>query len=438
MPSKPYPGANPTPMNDQYIHRIVDQELDELLPQLPAIALEGPKAVGKTETARRRAKTIYQLDDPAQRAIMEADPARVLNGTPPLLIDEWQRVPSVWDTVRRAVDDGSSPSQFLLTGSASPATAPTHTGAGRIVTVRMRPLSLAERGLEEPKVSLRSLLTGNRPEISGETAVRLHDYVDEIVRSGLPGLRSYRGRALRAQLDGYLTRIIDTDFEDQGLSVRRPETLRRWIAAYAAATATTASYETIRDAATGGQQDKPSRSATQPWREVLERLWILDPVPAWLPTQNYLNRLAQLPKHHLADPALAAAILGIDADALLQGVEGGPRIPHSGLLLGRLFESLVTLSLRVYAQAAEAQIRHLRLHGGSQEVDLIIERSDRRIIAIEVKLNRTVDENDVRHLVWLREKIGADLLDAIVINTGPEAYRRKDGIAVIPAVLLGP
>lgn len=425
-------------MTGEYIPRVVDRELDELLPQLPAIALEGPKAVGKTETARRRAKTIHQLDDPAQRAIAEADPARVLSGTPPLLIDEWQRVPSVWDAVRRAVDQGSPPSQFLLTGSASPAAAPTHSGAGRIVTVRMRPLSLAERGLDAPGVSLRDLLAGDRPEVAGRTNVRLDDYVDEIVRSGLPGLRSYRGRALRAHLDGYLNRIIDTDFEEQGLAVRRPETLRRWIAAYAAATATTASYETIRDAATGGQQDKPSRSATQPWRDVLERLWILDPVPAWLPTQNYLNRLAQLPKHHLADPALAAAILGFDADALLKGVEAGPRIPRSGLLLGRLFESLVTLSLRVYAQAAEAGLRHLRLHGGSHEVDLIVERSDRRIIAIEVKLSRTVDEDDVRHLLWLGEKIGADLLDAVVLNTGPEAYRRKDGIAVIPAALLGP
>jgi predicted AAA+ superfamily ATPase len=425
-------------MNGQYIPRVIDRELDELLPQLPAIALEGPKAVGKTETARRRAKTIHQLDDPAQRAIAEADPARVLSGTPPLLIDEWQRVPPVWDAVRRAVDQGSPPAQFLLTGSASPVPAPTHSGAGRIVTVRMRPLSLAERGLGAPSVSLRELLAGDRPEVSGKTDVRLDDYVDEIVRSGLPGLRSFRGRALRAQLDGYLNRIIDTDFEEQGLAVRRPETLRRWIAAYAAATATTASYETIRDAATGGQQDKPSRSATQPWRDMLERLWILDPVPAWLPTQNYLNRLAQLPKHHLADPALAATILGFDADALLKGTEAGPRIPRSGLLLGRLFESLVTLSLRVYAQADEAQLRHLRLHGGGQEVDLIIERSDRRIVAVEVKLGRTVDEDDVRHLLWLREKIGADLLDAVVINTGPEAYRRKDGIAVIPAALLGP
>lgn len=425
-------------MKGRYIPRVVDRELDELLPQLPALALEGPKAVGKTETARRRARTIHQLDDPAQRAIVEADPARALGGAPPLLIDEWQRVPSVWDAVRRAVDQGSPPGQFLLTGSASPAAPPTHSGAGRIVTVRMRPMSLAERGIEVPSVSLGDLLAGDGAAVSGTTDIRLNEYVDEIIRSGLPGLRSYRGRALRAQLDGYLERIIDTDFEEQGFPVRRRETLRRWLAAYAAATATTASYETIRDAATGGQQDKPSRSTTQPWREMLERLWILDPVPAWLPTQNYLNRLSQLPKHHLADPALAAASLGIDADALLKGVETGPRIPGSSLLLGRLFESLVTLSLRVYAQAAEAQLRHLRLHGGSREVDLILERSDRRVIAIEVKLGGSVDGDDVRHLLWLRDKIGADLLDAVVINTGPQAYRRKDGIAVIPAALLGP
>ncbi len=425
-------------MNGQYLERVVDRELDELLPQLPAIALEGPKAVGKTETARRRARTIHQLDDPAQQAIVEADPARVLSGAPPLLIDEWQRVPPVWDVVRRAVDSGSPPAQFLLTGSASPAMAPTHSGAGRIVTVRMRPLSLAERGLDTPRVGLRDLLTGSVPEVVGTTDVRLDRYVEEIVRSGLPGLRSYQGRALRAQLDGYLNRIIETDFPEQGLPVRRPETLRRWISAYAAATATTASYETIRDAATAGQHDKPSRSTTQPWRDVLERLWILDPLPAWLPSQNDLNRLAQVPKHHLADPALAAAILGFDADALLQGAEAGFPIPRSGLLLGRLFESLVTLSLRVYAQAAEAQLRHLRLHGGSREVDLIVERSDRRILAIEVKLGRTVEDADVRHLLWLREKLGTNLLDAVVVHTGPEAYRRKDGIAVVPAVLLGP
>lgn len=424
-------------MNKQYFDRIVDRELDELLLQLPAISLEGPKGVGKTETARRRAATVYALDDPAQRTIVEADPARVVIGDPPILIDEWQRVPAVWDIVRRAVDAGCPPAQFLLTGSATPADAPTHSGAGRIVMVRMRPLSLAERPMARPVISLGELLRGHRPALTGRSDAVLNDYVNEIIQSGLPGLRAYSGRGLRAQLDGYLHRIIERDFEEQGLSVRRPEVLRRWLIAYAAATATPASFEALRNAATSGEGDKPAKTTTQPWRDALANLWILDPVSAWLPTQNELNRLAQAPKHHLADPALAARLLGLDAAALLEGREGRAQIARRGSLLGRLFESMVTLSLRVYAQANEAQVRHLRLHAGQREVDLIVERPDRRVLAIEVKLSRSVNDEDVKQLLWMKERIGDDLLDAIVINTGPEAYRRKDGIGVIPATLLG-
>jgi len=422
----------------EYLPRLVDSELDELMPELSAIALEGPKGVGKTETAQRRARTVHYLDEPAQRAIAEADPAQVLSGAPPLLLDEWQRVPAVWDAVRRAVDREDTPGRFLLTGSAGPATKPTHSGAGRIVTVRMRPLSLSERGVGLPSVSLKELLRGGRPEVEGKTNVTLADYVREIVNSGFPGIRRLSGRALRLQLDGYLRRIVDTEFQEQGYTVRRPEVLERWMAAYAAATATTASYETIRDAATGGQGDKPSKTTTQPYREILERLWIADPIPAWLPSRNRLNRLAQPPKHHLADPALAARILGLDADALLSGVESGLSIPRDGTLLGHLFESLVTLCIRVYAQPADARVRHLRLQGGRQEVDLIVERADQRVVAIEVKLSGTVEQHDVKHLLWLRERIGDDLIDAVVIHTGPQAYRRKDGIAVVPAALLGP
>ena len=422
----------------KYQRRVVDDELDELMPTLPAIALEGPKGVGKTATAEGRCRTVFRFDEPAQRAIAEADLALVLTQEPPLLIDEWQRVPSVWDAVRRTVDRDQVPGRFLLTGSAGPVTPPTHSGAGRIVTLRMRPMSLVERGVGMPSVSLNRLLMGGRPDVAGKTDVTLSDYVREIVHSGFPGIRPLAGRALRLQLDGYLCRIIDTDFPEQGYMVRRPEVLRRWLAAYAAATATTASFETIRDAASGGQGEKPSKTTTQPYREILERLWIVDPVPAWLPSRNRLNRLAQPPKHHLADPALAVRMLGLDTGALLAGEDSKLPIPRDGSLLGHLFESLVTLGIRTFAQAAEAQVRHLRLHGGRQEVDLIVERGDQRVIAIEVKLSSTVDDGDVRHLLWLREQIGDDLLDSIVIHTGPQAYRRPDGIAVIPAALLGP
>ena len=422
----------------EYQRRVVDDELDELMPTLSAIALEGPKGVGKTATAEGRCRTVSRLDDPAQRAIAEADIALLLTREPPLLIDKWQRVPHVWDAVRRAVDRDQAPGRFLLTGSAGPVTPPTHSGAGRIVTLRMRPMSLAERGVGIPSVSLHRLLKGDRPDVAGKSDVTLADYVREIVHSGFPGIRPLAGRALRLQLDGYLRHIIDTDFPEQGYLVRRPEVLRRWLAAYAAATATTASYETIRDSASGGQGEKPSKTTTQPYRDILERLWIVDPVPAWLPSRNRLNRLAQPFKHHLADPALAVRMLGLDADALLAGVETKLPIPRDGSLLGHLFESLVTLGIRVFAQSAEAKVSHLRLQGGRQEVDLIVERGDQRVIAIEVKLSGTVNDSDVRHLLWLREQIGEDLLDSIVIHTGSQAYRRPDGVAVVPAALLGP
>ena len=365
-----------------YNRRVVDDELDELISVLSAIAIEGAKGVGKTATAEGRCQSFFRFDDPSQRALAEADMGVVLSKKAPLLVDEWQRVPSVWDAVRREVDRDQTPGRFLLTGFASPATPPTHSGAGRIVTLRMRPMSLAERGIGTPSVSLRSLLNGERGAVSGETGVTLADYVREIVHSGFPGIRTLTGRALRMQLDGYLRRIIDTDFPEQGYMVRRPEILRRWLAAYAAATATTASFEAIRDAASGGQGDKPSKLTTQPYREILERLWIVDPLPAWLPSRNRLHRLAQPPKHHLADPALAARILGLDAEALLSGREPGVTVSSNGAIPGRLFESLVTLGVRVFAQAAEAQVSHLHLHGGRQEVDLIVERGDQRVIAI--------------------------------------------------------
>ena len=421
-----------------YVRRVIDDELDELFAGLTALAIEGPKAVGKTETAIQRARTVRRLDDPAQAALVRADPTRATTGPTPILIDEWQRVPEVWDAVRRAVDADSSPGRFLITGSASPDSPPTHSGAGRIVRLRLRPMSLAERGVERSTVSLRELLKGEKLPLEGETAIGLAEYTHEVVASGFPAIRVLPPRARRAQLESYLARVVDRDFEEVGQSVRRPDTLRRWMAAYGAATATTASFESIRDAATGGQADKPARSTVVQYRDSLQRLWLLDPVPAWIPSRNYFSRLAHPDKHHLADPALAVTLLGVGLEALLDGEEGGVSLPRAGTLLGHLFESLVTQSVRVYAQAAEAQVRHLRTKGGRHEVDLIVERQDGRILALEVKLARDVRDEDVRHLHWIRERVGSDMLDAIVVTSGAAAYRRSDGIGVIPAALLGP
>jgi hypothetical protein len=302
----------------------------------------------------------------------------------------------------------------------------------------MRPLTLAERLDTPASVSLTELLGGDRPNLGGETPVMLEDYVDEILASGFPGLRGISDRALRLQLDGYIERVVDRDFPELGHAVRNPAGLQRWMAAYAAATSTTTSFEKIRAAATGDEGEQLSKDAARPYRAVLERLWLLDPVPAWQPTRSHLSRLSATSKHHLADPALAARLLGATRAGLLKNAELGPPVPRDGTLLGALFESLVTLCVRVYAQRAEARAGHLRTFSGNREVDLIVEAQDKRVVAIEVKLKRTIENDDIRNLRWLQDKIGDELLDAIVVTTGDTAYRRPDGIGVVPAALLGP
>lgn len=321
-----------------YLRRVIDDELDELFPQVPAIAINGPKAVGKTTTAEQRVRGMLRLDLRANRTAVEADPDLVRGRARPLLIDEWQKVPGVWDVARRAVDEHPIGGQFLLVGSAAPAAhATAHSGAGRIGRLRLRPMTLSERGVTRPTVSLRALLEGQRPPVEGQCDLRLADYTEEITASGFPGLRGLGPRALRFQLDSYLRNAVDRDVPEQGLAVRKPVAMLAWLRAYAAATASTASYSRILDAATPGQAGKPARSTSISYRDVLTQLWLLDPVPAWAPTGHPLTRLGQVPKHHLADPALSAR-----------------------------------------------------------------------------------------------------LLDAIVINTGPCAYRRRDGIAVVPIGLLAP
>ena len=421
----------------EYSERAIDKELDELLPELPAIALDGPKGVGKTETCRRRAGSVVALDRDRDREVFVADPERITRITPPVLVDEWQLAPGSWDVVRRAVDDGAPAGSFLLTGSSTPqAKGPGHSGAGRIVSLRMRPMSFPERNLENPTVGLGELLGGGA-RIVGESGLGLADYAEEITRSGLPGIRGLGERARRLQLDGYLARITRRllDGDGEGMAPRG-ESLGNWLRAYAAATSTTAAFEAIRDAATPGDADTMARTTAIRYRDWLDALWLLDPVPAWRAPGSVLRRLSAGPKHHLADPALAARALDVDVDLLLDGQ--GRVISGHGTLLGALFESLVTLTVRVLAQGLEARVWHLRTHRGEHEIDLLVEGRGGVLVGVEVKLSASVTDRDVKHLLWLRDQLGDKVKDLVVVSTGPTAYRRGDRVAVVPLALLGP
>ena len=420
-----------------YRRRIIDDVLDELCGDLAAIAVEGAKGVGKTATATQRAATILTLTDPRRREALEADLDLVTSSPAPVLVDEWQLVPAVWDRIRHAVDDDATGGRFLLTGSAGPAPGlRIHSGAGRIVTLPMRPLSFEERSVAEPSVSLSALLAGTAGPVSGTSDVDLTTYTDEILRSGFPGIRDLPPRARRVQLDSYIARIVDRELPENGVAVRRPSALRAWLAAYGAATATDAAWSVILDAATPGEHDKPARQTVDAYRDHLQRIFVLDPLPAWTPTFAPLKRLTRTPKHHLVDPALAARMVGVEHDGLLRG--DGTRVSaQTGTWLGALFESLVTQSVRVYAAAADAEVGHLRTKSTDHEIDLVVEGHDRRVLALEVKLAPTVDDSDVRHLHWLGTQLGDRLVDKVVVTTGPFAYRRPDGVAVVPLALLG-
>lgn len=432
-------------MVSTYFPRLLDRELADDLLGLPAIHLAGAKATGKTETARRQAGSIVRVDDAATRARIEADPSFIARQARPVLIDEWQRFPPTWDVIRRDVDEDNSPGRFILTGSAHPRGAHIHSGAGRITTLRMRPMSLAERGRAMVTVSLDRLLGGagqDRASIEGVSDLSLEGYVDEIMSSGFPGVRAIPAKWRRNQLESYVDDVIQREFPEQGHTLRAPETLRRWLHAYAAATATTATYSKILDAATPGESDKPARKTTIAYRDVLQSLWLLDTVPAWWPEPDTLSLLGQAPKHFLADPALAAVLLEVDADDVLEGrVDRDPAVQvvagGSGTVLGRLFEHLTALSLQCYSQSVGARLSHLRTRDGAHEVDFIVQRK-RRLVGFEVKLSPVVKDEDVRHLFWLRDRLGPRVSDLVVVTTGAEAYRRADGIAVVPAALLGP
>jgi len=414
-----------------YLPRTVDVELDELLALASAIAIDGPKGVGKSATAGRRSDRAWFLDEPDQRAQLEADPQFRSTPSGTLLIDEWQRLPSIWDAVRRQVDAGAPPGRFLLTGSATPRRGvDTHSGAGRILSLRMRPMALHERGVAHPTVSLGEMLRASRGSIGGDTTWTSAGYYEAIASSGLPGIFLGPERLRREQLDSYLRHVIDRDLPEQGFMVRRPQTLRRWLNAYAAASSTTTMYSKILDAATAGDGSQPAKTTTIAYRDLLSQIWILDPVPGWTHSRNPLSRVQQAPKHQLADPALAARLLNLSGTML-----AGPR---GAAMAGPLFESLATLTVRVAAQASQASVGHLRTGNGDHEVDLVVEGTEGQVVGIEVKLAAAVTDADVRHLHWLRRQLPDDVVDLMVITTGETAYRRSDGVAVVPLALLGP
>lgn len=354
----------------------------------------------------------------------------MLAGPAPRLIDEWQLEPAIWNHVRRAVDDRRAPGQFILAGSAVPPDDITrHTGAGRIARLRMRPMSLFEKGSSNGAISLSGLLVGQNPGC-GDPGVSVGDIATEVSVGGWPGLTELPHLdAMRAVRD-YLEEIRRVDVERLDGTRRDPERVSRLLRSLARNVGTHAALTTL--AADAGGSDGPLRSETvSVYMDALSRLMIVEDQPAWRPHMRSRYVLRSAPKRHFVDPSLAVAALGASPERLLADVKA----------LGFLFESLVVRDLRVYAQAADGRVLQYRDSSGL-EVDAVVEAADGRWMACEVKLGSGQIEEGAATLRRFARQVDTDRCGepaalAVIVGSG-YGYVRQDGVHVVPIGALGP
>ena len=409
--------------------RIAEGLIRARLDRTGGVLITGPKAVGKTTTARRFAKSEVRWDlDRAALLAAQADPRIVLDGEFPRLIDEYQLVDGLWEAVRGRIDDLGRIGLFVLTGSATPNdNIRLHTGARRIAPVTMRTMTFQERGLSSGKVSVGDLLAGEPVQAIADR-ISVSEAIEALAVGGWPdNLELPPREAIESNVD-YIDMLVNKDVRRVDAAKRDPDGVRRLIRSYARNVATDASLRTIARTA-----DRPLSDRTlYDYLGVLKRLYLVEDQDAWKPNLRSRIRLAATPKRHLADPSLAVAALGASPDRLL-----GPEIEFTGFL----FESQVIHDLRVYAEPHRATVSFYRDNKGL-EVDAIIEDLDGRWAGFEVKLGPSRIEEGARNLLSMRGKLtegeAAKCGALVVISADTPTYLRPDEVLVTSLAALGP
>ena len=418
-------------IGDWYVPRVVDAGLQAALRASPAVVLEGPRACGKTSTGRAQARSEVMFgSNRSARVAAQVDPGEILAGPEPRLLDEWQLAPEIWNQVRAAGDEGRRPGRFILTGSALPTGDITrHTGTGRITRVRMRPMSLFETGLSSGSVSLNNLFSADVGFVDAPEP-GLADLVEAACRGGWPASLDMDLVAAQDYASSYLAEVCRTDISQLGGPARDPLGVTRLLRSLARNVGTEASERTLATD-TGGERPLDPRTVGA-YLDALERLFVVEDVPAWSVGLRSRARLRQAAKRHLTDPSLAIAALGANPGRLIGDLE----------TFGLLFESLAVRDLRVYAESTRSHLAHYRDSSGL-EVDVIIERGDGAWIAIEIKLGgETAIDHAARSLHKLRNTVSdrrlGDPANLVVVTSVGYGYRRQDGVQVVPLTALGP
>jgi len=409
-----------------YRTRHVDGYLDELLEQLSALLVVGPRATGKTTTMDRRAATRVQLDLDAQAAAFKADPTAALRARPePVLLDEWQNVPAVLTAVRRAVDADPRPNRFYVTGSVhAEIENAVWPGTGRLVRVAVHPMTIREQlGRVDGPTVFDRITTGEELAAPSDPP-DLRDYVDMALRSGFPtAALELTGQARTAWLESYIDDLLTHDveqLEEPGGRHRDPARLRSYLEAYALNSAGIAEHKAIYDAA------EINKVTAMSYERLLTDLLVVEQVPAW--SSNRLKRLVRRPKRYLADAGLMAATLRLDEQGVIA----------DGNILGRILETFVVGQLRpeVDLSRSRPRLHHLRTEGGRQEIDVLAELGGQRVIGFEIKAAAAPVASDAKHLAWLRDILGDRFLAGVVFHTGPNVFELGRRIQAAPIAAL--
>lgn len=419
-------------MEMEYKHRIADGILEKKLRSKGAVLIEGPKWCGKTTTAEQQARSILYMDNPASfesnLQMAEIDPGILLEGDTPRLVDEWQLAPKLWDTMRFEVDHRHQVGQFILTGSAVPSDEESmkHSGTGRFSWLTMRPMSLYESGESNGKVSL-SHLFESRENIVATNSLRIDDIAFLICRGGWPFACSLQGDAALAQAFDYVDAVIKKDVSRVDGTNRNITTTRLLMRSYARNQGSQATIGTIvADMMTNDENEIGVKTAGS-YLDALRKIFVIEDSEAWNPKLRSKTAIRTANTRYFIDPSIGTAVLGLGPKDLINDLN----------TMGLFFETLCVRDLRIFADALDGQVFHYRDKSGL-ECDAVIHLRNGRYGLVEIKLggDRLINEG-ASNLLALVDKINTDKMKEpsflmVLTGTGDFAYRRKDGVYVVP------
>jgi predicted AAA+ superfamily ATPase len=420
-------------VNDQiYRPRIIDSVIDKRLKSAGAVLITGPKWCGKSTTGLFHTRSSASMDVPETREQYRLAPSLVLDGEYPRLIDEWQDTPDIWDRVRRRIDESRQKGLYVFTGSATPATEPSHTGTGRFSRVPMRTMSLFELGESSGTVSLKSLFNGGQltPQASG---LDYYKTVRLVCRGGWPGILDMDDESALAVSKDYIETIALSDISRVDGMPRDPGKVRLLLRSLARTVTTSAKVSTIRaDIFSGIDDDEGvSERSIHSYLTALKRIFVLYEQAAWTESLRSKARIRTMPLRHLADPSLAVAAISATPAMLLHDTE----------TMGLFFESLCVRDLDVYVQALGGRVCYYRDESGF-EVDAIVQLDDGRWGAVEVKMGIHQFDEAAANLLRLKDRMREALPPPsflMILNaTAGFSATREDGVLIVPLDLLGP